>query len=227
MVQDRSILVAANPSLALAQSPTNSLTARSGGALTVLPEDGRTLYFQAIDAANNEIRIEICVLEDPQILQHLQAALSRGVRVRGIVDRGKYSALASEQENLAQYLTSAGGKLHLSNPAFPGSFPKIILIDSRRWSTGRPVSMKRLLFSTGTSRPLTPSLRLLVSSKLFSRTIGGTRPLSGRSRLRSIQPLLSPEAISSSRPLTVPPDWYDSISRRSERSMSTPSCSEI
>ena len=46
------------------------------------------------------------------------------------MDRGKYLALSSEQENLAQYLTSAGGQLHLSNPAFPRSFPKIILIDS-------------------------------------------------------------------------------------------------
>jgi len=100
------------------------------GSLTVLPDDGRALYFQAIDGANNEIRIEICVLEDPQILQHLQAALGRGVRVRAIVDQRKYESLDSEQENLAQYLTSAGGQLHLSNPVFPRSFPKIILVDS-------------------------------------------------------------------------------------------------
>ena len=56
--------------------------------LTVLPDDGRELYFSSIDAAIDQIRIEICVLEDPQILQRLQAALSRGVRVRVIVDRG-------------------------------------------------------------------------------------------------------------------------------------------
>jgi hypothetical protein len=36
------------------------------GRLTVLPDDGRELYFSAIDAANDQIRIEICVLEDPQ-----------------------------------------------------------------------------------------------------------------------------------------------------------------
>jgi cardiolipin synthase A/B len=100
------------------------------GRLTVLPEDGRQLYFSAIDAARDRIRIEICVLEDPQILQHVQAALSRGVKVRAIVDRGKYLALESEQQNLAMYLTSAGGQLHLSNPVFPRSFPKIILVDS-------------------------------------------------------------------------------------------------
>lgn len=106
---------------------TNSLRAGLGlgrGSLTILPEDGRKLYFEAIDAAKNEIRIEICVLEDPQILEHLQAALRRGVQVRSIVDRGKYEALDTEQDNLAQYLASARGQLHLSNPVFPRSFPR-------------------------------------------------------------------------------------------------------
>jgi cardiolipin synthase len=102
------------------------------GALTVLPDDGRGLYFSAIDGAKREILIEICVLEDPEILQHIQAALQRGVQLRAIVDRGKYDAPGSlEPGNLAQYLTSAGGQLHLSNPVFPRSFPKIILVDSR------------------------------------------------------------------------------------------------
>src|SRR5215469_2990702 len=116
------------------ENNTNEFPSAPGvkpGRLTVLPEDGRGLYFSAIDGAKNQIRIEICVLEDPQILQHLQAALARGVRVRVIVDRGKYSSLDAEQQNLALYLTSAGGQLHLSNPMFPRSFPKIILIDSK------------------------------------------------------------------------------------------------
>lgn len=100
------------------------------GSLAVLPEDGREIYFQAIDAARDEIRIAICVLEDPQILQRLRAALLRGVRVRVIVDRTKYGALPTERTNIEQYLTAFGGELHLSNPQFPRSFPKIILIDS-------------------------------------------------------------------------------------------------
>lgn len=100
------------------------------GSLAVLPDDGREIYFQAIDSARHEIRIEICVLEDPQILDHLKAALNRGVQVRVIVDRGKYSDLPAESANLEQYLTAAGGELHLSNPMFPRSFPKIILVDS-------------------------------------------------------------------------------------------------
>ena len=71
------------------------------GSLVILPQDGRTVYFEAFAAAKKEIRIEICVLEDPLILQSLQQALKRGVRVRVIVDNGKYESTPDEQENLA------------------------------------------------------------------------------------------------------------------------------
>jgi phosphatidylserine/phosphatidylglycerophosphate/cardiolipin synthase-like enzyme len=102
----------------------------SSPELTVLPEDGRGIYLRTIDAAKESIRIEICVLEDPQILDRVEAALHRGVSVRAIVDFRKYSELAAERKHLEEYLTSAGGELHLSNPVFPRSFPKIMLIDS-------------------------------------------------------------------------------------------------
>jgi len=105
--------------------------------LAVLPESGRDLFYEAFAAARKEIKIEICVLEDPQILEHLQAALQRGVRVRVIVDNGKYGAAGSlEPANLQQYIVSSGGELHLSNPIFPRSFPKIILVDSRFFLIG-------------------------------------------------------------------------------------------
>jgi phosphatidylserine/phosphatidylglycerophosphate/cardiolipin synthase-like enzyme len=121
--------------------PSDSMPARQGpfhpgrlfhpGSLAVLPEDGRQIYLEAFDAARREIRIEICVLEDPLILRRLKQAIDRGVRVRVIVDNGKYEALPSERANLAAYLTGAGAQLHLSNPIFPRSFPKVILIDER------------------------------------------------------------------------------------------------
>lgn len=99
------------------------------GSVAILPQDGRQIFFEAFAAAKREIRIEICVLEDPLILQSLNTALKRGVNVKVIVDKGKYDTTPSEQTNLATYLTSAGGELHLSNPIFPRSFPKVILID--------------------------------------------------------------------------------------------------
>ncbi|MEO8752777.1 MAG: phospholipase D-like domain-containing protein [Casimicrobiaceae bacterium] len=101
------------------------------GSLVIQPEDGRGVYLDAFAAARREIRIEICVLEDPQILQSLKQAIDRGIRVRVIVDNGKYSTIPAEQANLDTYVTRPGGKLHVSNPIFPRSFPKVILVDER------------------------------------------------------------------------------------------------
>ncbi|MDD1648775.1 MAG: phospholipase D-like domain-containing protein [Methylococcaceae bacterium] len=121
---------AAVPAVASAVEP------KSTASLVVLPNDGRDLFTTAFASARQEIRIEICVLEDPGILGALQAALKRGVRIRAIVDRGKYLTTQAEQANLAKFLTAAGGELHLSNPIFPRSFPKVILIDNREFLVG-------------------------------------------------------------------------------------------
>jgi cardiolipin synthase A/B len=152
-------------------------------SLTVLPEDGRDIYFHAFDAARREIRIEICVLEDPQILERLQAALHRGVRVRVIVDRGKYGELPAERANLAQYLTSAGGELHLSNPSFPRSFPKIILIDSHLVVYGSACldqttfAQYRDFAHSSTSGPLLRELhRLFENDWAYSAPVGQVPP---------------------------------------------------
>jgi phosphatidylserine/phosphatidylglycerophosphate/cardiolipin synthase-like enzyme len=101
------------------------------GSVAILPEDGRQIFFEAFAAARKAIRIEICVLEDPQILRSLRHAIRRGVDVQVIADRRKYEAMADERANLSHYIVKAGGKLHLSNPIFPRSFPKVILIDDR------------------------------------------------------------------------------------------------
>ncbi|PZF75938.1 hypothetical protein DK847_14885 [Aestuariivirga litoralis] len=114
-----------------------SLTAAAlADTLRILPEAGRTDFLQAFAEARSRIRVEICVLEDPQILAGLQQALGRGVRVQVIVDNGKYQAIPEERTNLAKYIVASGGELHLSNPIFPRSFPKVILIDDRKVLVG-------------------------------------------------------------------------------------------
>ncbi len=129
----RCVLTRCTPALVLASilfmSATTFVAAQ---ALKVLPEAGRTAFLNAFAEARTEIRIEICVLEDPQILGGLRQAIERGVRVRVIVDGGKYQELPSEQTNLSTYVIAAGGQVHLSNPIFPRSFPKVILIDSKK-----------------------------------------------------------------------------------------------
>lgn len=121
--------------LAIAVCLSLSATARAD-VLRILPEAGRADFLRAFAEARSRIRIEICVLEDPQILAGLQQALNRGVRVQVIVDNGKYQALQPERTNLANYVVAAGGELHLSNPIFPRSFPKVILIDDRKALVG-------------------------------------------------------------------------------------------
>ncbi|EDY37757.1 conserved hypothetical protein [Cyanobium sp. PCC 7001] len=120
----------ATPSVAGPRS-SDPITGAVFERLQVLPRDGRRIYRRAFALAERQIRIEICVLEDPIILAGLRKALDRGVRVRAIVDRGKYEALDAEQQNLAGDFVAAGGELHLSNPIFPRSFPKTILIDAK------------------------------------------------------------------------------------------------
>jgi phosphatidylserine/phosphatidylglycerophosphate/cardiolipin synthase-like enzyme len=174
------------------------LATRPGvSALAVLPQDGRRLYLDAFAAARREIRIEICVLEDPEILAGLGAALERGVRVRVIVDRGKYEALAAERANLETYLTSAGGELQLSNPIFPRSFPKIILIDAERVVYGS-ACLDQLTFAqyrdfahlSGRRDLVAEMGRLFENDWLYSAPVGAepplynpTPPLSGTSGL--------------------------------------------
>ena len=55
----------------------------------------------------------------------------RGVRVRIIVDRSEYATDTAEQSVVAQ-LESAGITVHLSNPIFPQSYEKELVIDQRR-----------------------------------------------------------------------------------------------
>jgi cardiolipin synthase A/B len=172
-----------SPASPRAQSLPDPPSGASVGSLTILPEDGRKLYFQAIDAAKAEIRIEICVLEDPRILQHLQAALRRGVEVRAIVDFGRYEALAAEQENLARYLVGAGGRLHLSNPVFPRSFPKILLVDSGLLVYGsacldETTFMQYRDFATTTTDPqiLREVQRLFENDWTYSAVVGKQPP---------------------------------------------------
>ncbi len=70
-------------------------------------------------------------MSDPIIGDALIAAYQRGVRVRIIVDRSDYATNTAEQSEVAQ-LVAAGLPVHLSNPIFPQSYEKELVIDQRR-----------------------------------------------------------------------------------------------
>lgn len=172
-------------------------TSAAAGPLTVLPEDGRSVYLDAFAAAEGQIRIEICVLEDPEILQGLQAALDRGVRVRAIVDRGKYEALPAEQANLAQHLTGAGGELHLSNPVFPRAFPKIVIIDDALLVFGSAcldqttfAQYRDFALRDSTPRVVRSAIRLFENDWGLSAPVGSPTPA-----LNPTPPLAAPDLL--------------------------------
>lgn len=77
--------------------------------------------------------------------------------MRVIVDKGKYQSITEEQQNLATYVTAYGGQLHLSNPIFPRSFPKVILIDRKRVLVVSELLQVAERCESSSFEPLTPS----------------------------------------------------------------------
>lgn len=49
-------------------TPAPPGTLYQNGMVAIIPQDNRTVFYEAFDSAKSEIRIEICVLEDPDIL---------------------------------------------------------------------------------------------------------------------------------------------------------------
>ncbi|WP_406698525.1 phospholipase D-like domain-containing protein [Singulisphaera sp. Ch08] len=118
-------------------APVAEVRALRGGPATepprlfIEPEAGRGPILRAITAAKSEIRVGICNFSDPELVDALLAARARGVNVRVILDRADYLAKPPEQQQAAR-LTAGGVQVRLSNPVFPQSFPKYILVDQRQ-----------------------------------------------------------------------------------------------
>jgi phosphatidylserine/phosphatidylglycerophosphate/cardiolipin synthase-like enzyme len=123
-------LLSAQPRAMLA-AEVRTLAVAPARRLFIQPEAGRGPILEAIRAARSEIRVGICNLSDPEVGDALVRAAGRGVRVRVILDRADYLAKPPEQREAAR-LIAGGVEVHLSNPVFPQSFPKYILIDRRR-----------------------------------------------------------------------------------------------
>ena len=95
------------------------------------PKAGRTQILDAIASAQPRSRLGMCSFTDTIIGDALIAAARRGVQVQVIVDRAHYESTPTEQALMAQ-LMSAGVVVQLSNPIFPQSFEKELVIDRRR-----------------------------------------------------------------------------------------------
>jgi phosphatidylserine/phosphatidylglycerophosphate/cardiolipin synthase-like enzyme len=132
-LESRHLLSAHRPS-----SPAAPVRALGGAgpldrapSLFIEPQASRAPIIRAINAARSDIRLGICNLSDPQIGDALAAAAVRGVKVEVIADQDDYDNKPEEQAELAT-LMGEGVSVHLSNPAFPQSFEKDLVIDHRQ-----------------------------------------------------------------------------------------------
>jgi phosphatidylserine/phosphatidylglycerophosphate/cardiolipin synthase-like enzyme len=100
-------------------------------SLFIEPQAGRGPILEAIDSARSDIRLGICNISDRQIGDALGAAEARGVNVEVIVDQADYHDKPDEQVEIARLLAQQVS-VHLSNPVFPQSFEKELVIDQRR-----------------------------------------------------------------------------------------------
>jgi cardiolipin synthase A/B len=133
MLEERQLLSANIPASPAAEVPA---VARAGPldkapSLFIEPQAGRAPIIRAINAARSEIRLGICNLSDPQIGAALAAAVARGVNVKVIADQADYAQKPAEQAELTT-LIGEGVSVHLSNPVFPQSFEKELVIDQRQ-----------------------------------------------------------------------------------------------
>ena len=115
----------------LLASSAAGVTLPPAPSLFIEPQAGRAPIIRAIDAAKSTIRLGICNISDPEIGDALAAAEARGVQVRVIVDQADYHAKPPEQVEVASLL-AGGVSVHLSNPVFPQSFEKELVIDQSR-----------------------------------------------------------------------------------------------
>ncbi len=121
------------PQILTLQRPTTHTGAVVPGLPYVFtqPESGREPILRAIEAARHRIRVGICNLSDTVIADALADAHDRGIDVRVIVDRKDYLA-KPEERKVIDGLITRGVDVHLSNPVFPRSFPKYVVIDQRQ-----------------------------------------------------------------------------------------------
>ncbi|MDP9470942.1 MAG: phospholipase D-like domain-containing protein, partial [Chloroflexota bacterium] len=97
--------------------------------LFVEPDDGRAPILDELNAARRSIDLEIYLLSDEEILQALERAQARGVRVRVILEEHPFGGAGGEERVFAR-LEQAGIAVRWSNPAFRLSHIKTFVIDA-------------------------------------------------------------------------------------------------
>lgn len=94
----------------------------------IQPGDGRRPIVEEIEAATESIDLEIYIVSDSEILGALEAARSRGVSVRVLLEEHPFGG-GGGQQGIFDRLDEAGIDVRWSNPAFRFSHIKMMVID--------------------------------------------------------------------------------------------------
>jgi phosphatidylserine/phosphatidylglycerophosphate/cardiolipin synthase-like enzyme len=92
------------------------------------PGDGRAPLLDEIRAARQSIDLEVYIISDEVILQSLEEAQRRGVRVRVILEEHPFGGGGGQDEMLAR-LESAGIAVRWGNPVFRFTHIKMMVVD--------------------------------------------------------------------------------------------------
>lgn len=99
-------------------------------AVFVEPQSGHTPILSAIDSAQKEINVEVYMLTDKEIINHLIEAKNRGVAVRVLLEQHPFP---EGNSNNATYTTlkQADIAVQWTNPSFALTHEKSMIIDNK------------------------------------------------------------------------------------------------
>jgi phosphatidylserine/phosphatidylglycerophosphate/cardiolipin synthase-like enzyme len=98
--------------------------------LFVEPDDGRAPILDELGAAERSIDLTVYLLTDPEIIEALEAAVDRGVRVRVILEQHPFGG-SGDNPDVFDRLARAGAEVRWSSPAFRFSHVKTFVIDDQ------------------------------------------------------------------------------------------------
>jgi phosphatidylserine/phosphatidylglycerophosphate/cardiolipin synthase-like enzyme len=99
-------------------------------SLIVMPDDSARPILDAIEAANQSLRIKMFVFSDPALLAAVVAAQKRGVKVRVMLNPARRGG-EPENEATRKKLKQASVEVMDSNPAFAVTHEKSMVVDDK------------------------------------------------------------------------------------------------
>ncbi|MFZ3216593.1 MAG: phospholipase D-like domain-containing protein [Candidatus Acidiferrales bacterium] len=98
--------------------------------LIVLPNDSPQAFLDSIAAARESLRIKMFLFSDPSLLKAVTAAHRRGVKVRVMLNPVRRDG-TGENSATRKLLKAAGVEVMDSNPHFPVTHEKSMVVDSK------------------------------------------------------------------------------------------------